>query len=119
MNVLIVKKKYGYFEEFEGSKKANKSLPYDFVILTNSGCTLLKRTDYPTFVGILGTTGPKYGFTSHGNPIYLCKPLDERYPPFYIGSKIKDTLSNKLIRFNFDSWPENSEFPKGTILDCI
>lgn len=119
MNVLVVKKKYGYFEGFDGAKNANKCLPYDTVSFTDDGCRLLQRNEYPILVGILQTTGPKYGFTSHGNPIYLCKPLDERYPPFYIGSKIKDILSNKLICFNFDSWPENSEFPKGTFMNLL
>uniref|UniRef100_A0A6C0D7G7 RNB domain-containing protein n=1 Tax=viral metagenome TaxID=1070528 RepID=A0A6C0D7G7_9ZZZZ len=123
MLVLIVKKKYGSFQlngnDFEGAKNANKCLPYDFVIPTSTGCSLSRRNEHPRLVGILQTTGAKYGFTSHGNPIYLCKPLDERYPPFYIGSKIKDILSNKLITFKFDSWPENSEFPKGTFMDLV
>ena len=119
MNVLVVKKKYGIFEEFNGAKNANKCLPYDFILPTINGCSLSRRNKYPLLVGILGTTGSKYGFTSKGNPIYLCKPLDERYPPFYIGSKIKDILSNKLITFKFDSWPENSEFPKGTFVELL
>lgn len=119
MNVCIVKKKYGSFETFEVAKNANKCLPYDFITSTEKGCNLIKRTEHPLLVGILATTGSKYGFTSHGNPIYLCKPLDERYPSFYIGSKIKDILSNKLITFKFDSWPDNSEFPKGTFVELL
>jgi exoribonuclease R len=119
MNVLIVKKKYGSFERFEGAKNANKCLPYDTVNYTDNACTLSKRTEYPILVGILATTGPKYGFTSHGNPIYLCKPIDERYVSFYVGSKIKDILSNKLILFKFESWPDNSEFPKGNFVDLL
>jgi exosome complex exonuclease DIS3/RRP44 len=119
MNVLVVKKKYGLFETFEGAKNANRCLPYDYVSFTDKGCSLLQRNEYPILVGILGTTGPKYGFTSHGNPIYLCKPLDERYPSFYVGSKIKDIISNKLIIFKFDSWPDNSEFPKGIFVDLL
>jgi exoribonuclease R len=119
MEILTVKKRYGSFERFEGARLANKSLPYDYVIPTINGCTLSKRTTYPLLVGILFTKGPKYGFTSKGNPIYLCKPLDEKYPPFYIGSKIKDILTNKLITFNFESWPDNSEFPKGTFIELL
>lgn len=119
MELLIVKKRYGSFERFEGAKNANKCLPYDYVLPTSNGCTLFKRTAYPLLVGILFTKGPKYGFTSKGNPIYLCKPLDERYPSFYIGSKIKDILTNKLITFNFESWPDNSEFPKGTFIELL
>jgi len=123
MSVLIVKKKYGSFtingNEFEGAKNANKCLPYDIVIPTTSGCRLSRRIEHPLLVGILQTTGAKYGFTGKGNSIYLCKPLDEMYPPFYIGSKIIDIVKNKLITFKFDSWPENSQFPKGNFMDLL
>jgi hypothetical protein len=123
MSILIVKKKYGSFQvngnEFEGAKNANKCLPYDFVIPTSSGCSLSRRNEHPLLVGLLQTTSAKYGFTSKGNPIYLCKPFDEMYPPFYIGSKIIDNVKNKLITFKFDSWPDNSEFPKGNFMDLL
>jgi len=123
MSVLIVKKKYGYFQingnHFEGAKNANKCLPYDIVISTDSGCSLSRRIEHPLLVGILQTTGAKYGFTGKANPIYLCKPLDEIYPPFYIGSKIIDNVKNKLITFKLESWPENSEFPKGNFMDLL
>ena len=121
MNYLVVKKKYGSFlvPEFEGAKNANRCLPYDFISFTDKGCSLSRRTEYPLMVGILETTKSKYGFTGKGNSIYLCKPLDEQYPPFYIGSKIKDIIHNKLIIFQFDSWPENSEFPKGTFIELL
>ena len=102
MSILIVKKKYGSFQvngnEFEGAKNANKCLPYDFVIPTSSGCSLSRRNEHPLLVGLLQTTSAKYGFTSKGNPIYLCKPFDEMYPPFYIGSKIIDNVKNKNCR---------------------
>jgi len=119
MELLLIKKQYGSFLQFEGAKNANKCLPYDYIILTDTGCNLSVRADYPLLVGILETTKSKYGFTSHGNPIYLCKPLDIQYPPFYIGSKIKDLLYNKLITFKFDDWPDKSEFPRGTFIELL
>jgi exoribonuclease R len=119
MEQLIVKKRYGSFLGFEGAKNADRALPYDFIIPTNSGCSLSRRNEYPALVGILQTTGSKYGFTGKGNSIYLCNPLDDKYPAFYIGSKIVDRVKNKLITFKFDSWPENSEFPKGAFVDLL
>ena len=116
---LIVHKKYGSFDKFEGAKSANKCLLFDKVIYTDTSCSLLERADYPLFVGVLQTTGPKYGYTSRQHPIYLCKPLDSKYPPFYIGSKIKDNLHNKLITFKFDKWEEKKEFPSGTFLALL
>jgi hypothetical protein len=117
MDVLIVKKRYGMFEGFEGAKLANKCLPYDSVSFNTTGCTLVKRHTHPILVGILETTGPKYGLTSHKHPIYLCKPLDTSYPPFYIGSKIIDPVYNKLITFQIENW--DKEFPKGNFIDLL
>ena len=121
MEQLLVKKRYGSFElinkSIEGAKLANKCLLFDKVISTNEGCSLVERANYPNLIGILYTTGPKYGYTGRQHPIYLCKPLDPMYPPFYVGSKIIDNLRNKLIIFQFDSWPENSEFPRGRFID--
>lgn len=115
--MLIVKKKYGSFETFEGGANANKCLPYDEVSYTHSGCTLVKRTNHPTLVGVLQTTGTRYGFTKTHNSIYLCNPLDERYPPFCVGSKIVDRLRNKLITFSFDHWTD--ALPRGIFLSLL
>jgi len=119
MTQLIVKKNYGSFATFEGAKHADRALPYDYVVFTEVGCKLVRRITHPLLVGILQTTGSKYGFTGKGNSIYLCKPLDEIYPPFYVGSKIIDRVKNKLITFKFDSWDSNSEFPRGTFVDLL
>jgi len=102
---------------FEGAKNANKCFLLDKVHLTETGCVLHERFAHPTLVGILETTGPKYGFTSRQHPIYLCKPIDIRYPPFYVGSKIVDRISNKLITFQFDKWEK--EFPQGNFLELL
>ena len=98
MEQLVVKKRYGSFANFEGAKSADRALPYDFIVSTDKGCSLSRRNEHPTLVGILQTSGARYGFTSHGNAIYLCTPLDEKYPAFYVGSKIVDRVKNKLLK---------------------
>jgi len=119
MEQLIVKKRYGSFTKFEGAKSANRALPYDFIVSTDKGCSLSRRNEHPTLVGVLQTSGSRYGFTSHGNSIYLCTPLDEKYPAFYVGSKIVDRVKNKLITFKFDRWEATREFPTGTFVDLL
>jgi exoribonuclease R len=116
---LIVVKKYGSFQTFEGAKSANRCLLFDKVELSDSSCALVKRAEHPNLVGILQTTGPKYGYTNRQQPIYLCKPLDSLYPSFYISSKLYDNLKNKLIVFNFFEWESNKEFPRGVLVDLI
>lgn len=121
MELLLINKRYGSFKikdkEFEGAKNANKALLFDKVVLTDNGCILHERNEHPILVGVLKTTGAKYGFTSHNNPIYLCNPLDPMYPPFYVASKIVDRLKNKLILFQFQKWEK--EFPQGTFIQLI
>ena len=113
--MLLVKKKYGSFVGFEGG--ANKCLPYDTVNITNNACRLIERAKHPVLVGVLETTGTRYGFTKTHNSIYLCKPLDETYPPFCVGSKIVDRLHNKLITFSFEHWNDN--LPRGIFLSLL
>ena len=86
MNVLVVKKKYGSFETFDGSKKANKCLPYDYIAHTENGCNLVKRTEYPLLVGILNTTGSKYGL-HHMEMLYT-----------YVSHWMKDILLSILVQ---------------------
>lgn len=123
MSSLVVEKKYGYFQindiKFEGAKNANKCLLFDKVEYKDSKCILVERADHPILIGVLQTMGPKYGYTSRKQPIYLCKPFDSLYPPFYVSSKLYDTLKNKLISFKFYQWEEKKEFPQGTIVDFI
>jgi len=118
---LNIPKFYGSFQvgerRFEGAKNANKCFLLDKVHLTETGCVLHERSIHSTLVGILETTGPKYGFTSRQHPIYLCKPIDNRYPPFYVGSKIIDRISNKLITFQFEKWEK--EFPQGNFVELL
>jgi exoribonuclease R len=57
----------------------------------------------------------KYGLTSRGVPLYLFTPYNESYPCFIVGSSERDTSKNRLVLVQFDSWPENSKFPRANL----
>jgi len=48
-------------------------------------------------IGVLELTSKyRYGFTSHGTPIYLFKPYDTTYPEYIVGSNTRDVSKNQI-----------------------
>lgn len=100
--------------EFQGATQAGKALPGDFVEPTGDGCRLLKRTEHPPLVGIVQfDSKTKYGFTSRNIPIYLFIPCNQSYPPFLVGSSLKER-TNQIGIASFESW-EGTTFPRGSL----
>jgi exoribonuclease R len=105
-------------KSFSGAKQADKALPNDQVLETETGCKLLKRVEHPTLVGLLELNSKtRYGFTSRNAPIYLFLPFNEAYPPFVVGCSHKDTSVNRLALVKFDSWTET--FPRGNLIRLL
>jgi exoribonuclease R len=100
--------------QFEGATLAGKALPGDLVEQTETGCRLLKRTDHPALVGIVQSNSKtKYGFTSRNIPIYLFIPYNESYPPFLVGSSLRER-TNQIGIATFEQW-EGTTFPRGSL----
>ncbi len=48
-------------------------------------------------IGVLELTSKyRYGFTSHGTPIYLFKPYDTTLPEYIVGSNTRDLAKNQI-----------------------
>jgi exoribonuclease R len=106
--------------EFNGAKLANKCLPGDHVIWDGSKCILELRDEYPLIVGTIELTNKsKYGMTSRGIPIYLFTPHSKRYPNFIVGCSEKDTTKNRIGLIKFDTWADNSTFPRGQLQQTL
>lgn len=100
--------------EFEGAGKAGKALPGDFIEPTGDGCRLIKRTEHPPLVGIIQfDSKTKYGFTSRNIPIYLFIPYNQSYPPFLVGSSLRER-TNQIGVASFETW-EGTTFPRGSL----
>ena len=64
----------------------------------------------------------KYQFKPNkkGIPTYIFKPLDYRFPKFYVNSTQKTKYdSNIFITIEYVNWEEKSIFPKGNLLKII
>ena len=105
--------------EFVGSKTANRCLPGDHVMWTNSKCELELRDQHPLIVGTLELTSKStYGMTKRGSLMYLCIPYDKRYPPFIVGSSEKDRSQNRIVLISLESW-DSTTFPRGSIQQTL
>lgn len=70
-------------------------------------------------VGILYlNSNIKYGFTKKNIPIYLFKPIDKKYPTFYVPSKNK-LNKNVYAIISFSKWENDSKYPIGMCQEII
>ena len=106
--------------EFEGASLARKTLPGDSVSWKEGGAELVARGEKQLLVGVLCLTSKyMYGMTGHGVPMYLCEPMNKGFPSFRVACKEKDRSSNLLISFQFDSWDEDAELPRGGLVETL
>lgn len=107
--------------EFEGAAAADHALPGDSVEICDGGVVKrLMRSEKKTLVGILQLTSKyMYGLTNRGIPLYLCEPLNRGFPAFRVACKERDRSKNLLITFQFDSWDDDAELPRGGLVRIL
>ena len=104
---------------FEGAATAGKGLPGDKVYYTDKVLRLSRRADHSRIVGVLELNSKtRYGITSRGAPVFLFKPMDEAYPPFYVSSTHKDLSRPVLAVIEFLDWKETT-CPRGTLYQIL
>ena len=116
---ILRTKNYQQFQvglvKFEGAAKARPALPGDSVCMEGDKVRIIERAEHKNLVGILEVAAAaRYGFTARGAPIYLFKPFNEAYPPFYVGSTITDTAKNVLVVVDLECWEASQNCPKGS-----
>jgi len=129
--IMLATKDYRHFQvlsptgrilsEFEGAGAADHSLPGDSVEICDGGVVKrLMRAEKKTLVGILQLTSKyMYGLTNRGIPLYLCEPLNRGFPAFRVACKERDRSKNLLITFQFDSWDDDAELPRGGLVRIL
>ncbi len=100
----------------------NRAIYGDIVLVEKSSKKVVRierKGERKKLVGIIyldSTT--KYGTSSSGNLLYMCKPLDRNYPSFYVASSKRERYK-MYVRFEFMSWIENQRLPLGNVIDYI
>ena len=108
---------------FEGAADAEKALPGDnitvLVFNTEKVIRINERADHSRIVGVLELNSKtRYGITSRGAPVFLFKPVDEAYPPFYVSSTHKDLSRPVLAVIDFLDWKDTT-CPRGTLFQIL
>ena len=104
---------------FEGAAAAGKGLPGDKVYYTDKILRVHQRTNHSRIVGVLELNSKtRYGITSRGAPVFLFKPMDEAYPPFYVSSTHKDLSRPVLAVIEFLDWNDTT-CPRGTLYQIL
>lgn len=99
--------------------KNNRAIYGDEVYIFENEVVGIKKRNKEKIVGILymdSTT--KYGSNSKGHPLYLCKPVNTKYEPFYVASSKKE-LVKWYVNIEFGSWEMTQRLPIGNVVDYI
>ena len=107
--------------EWSGAAKANHALPEDKVQLSTEGLVeIIEAAPRKPLVGILQLTSKyMYGMTGRGVPIYLCETMNKGYPSFRVACKERDRSKNLLVSFQYESWDQGAELPRGGLLTIL
>ncbi len=107
-------------QTFEDYRQANHCLPGDLVNWIENKCELVRRAKHRFIPGVLELNSKYvYGHTSRGGKIYLFHPLDRKYPPFRVGSSIRETSRNQLALVDFMDWEEFETMPRGNLIRTL
>ena len=102
---------------FEGAAFAKPALPGDTVEVTKGLITAVtKRAKHPNLVGTLELASKfRFGMTSRNVPIFRFTPMNESYPPFFVGCSQKDVSRNMLALIEFVDWTTGT-CPRGNLV---
>jgi exoribonuclease R len=109
--------------EIEEKNLLNKSLDGDTVfIIDNKIDKIIKRKEFK-IVGILNITSRvKFGVNKRGNPVFMFKSLNKKYPKFLVSSTItkkNKNLKDHYVVISFHKWEDNKQYPTGKIEHII
>jgi exoribonuclease R len=101
---------------FTGAGSAGHCMPFDVVAYNGDVCALVRPRYSPLRLAgtLMLTSKIRYGQTSRGVPLYLFQPEQSAYPPFIVGSSLKDIALNQRVLIEYDHW--TGAFPQGHIV---
>ena len=104
---------------FTGARIANKCMPFDTVSYNGDKCGVVRACYTPLHLAgtLLLSSKTRYGLTSRGVPLYLFQAEDPSYPPFIVGSSMKDTSVNIRVVIRYESWQD--QLPRAVIVDNL
>jgi len=96
----------------------NRGITNDIVYINNNDVIGIKERGNRYFVGILYINSKtKYGMINGKNK-YLFKPLNKKYPSFFVASKYKND-ENQFVKIEFKEWNKSERMPSGSPMEYI
>ena len=97
----------------------NRAIHNDIVYIENNEVVGIKERNQSKIVGVLCLNkNTKFGTNAKGNPYYLFKPLNPKYPNFYVASKSKNKRKIYVV-IQFLRWEINNKNPIGMLIEEI
>ena len=107
--------KYKYTSSFIN----NRAIHNDIVYIENNEVVGIKERNQSKIVGVLCLNkNTKFGTNAKGNPYYLFKPLNPKYPNFYVASKSKNKRKIYVV-IQFLRWEVDNKNPIGMLIEEI
>ena len=97
----------------------NRAITNDVVYINKNNEVIgIKKRVNKYFIGILYIESKtKYGATNGKNK-YLFKPLNKKFPDFFVVSKHKNE-KNMYVKIEFKDWDKKDKLPNGTVLEYL
>jgi exoribonuclease R len=97
----------------------NRAIHNDIVYIDNGEVVGIKERNNSKIVGVLCLNkNTKFGTNAKGNPYYLFKPLNPKYPTFYVASKARHKCKIYTV-IQFLRWDIDTRQPIGMLVDEI
>ena len=97
----------------------NRGIHNDIVYVKDNKVIGIKERNRSKIVGVLFLNkNTKFGVNGKGYPYYLFKPLNNKYPNFYVASKSREKRKIYVV-IEFLRWNESDKQPYGMITDII
>ena len=97
----------------------NRAITHDIVYINENNEVIgIKSRTNKYFIGILYIESKtKYGIVNGKNK-YLFKPLNKKFPDFFVTSKHKNE-KNMYVKIELKDWDKKDKLPNGTILEYL
>ena len=97
----------------------NRAIHNDIVYIENNEVVGIKERNQSKIVGVLCLNkNTKFGTNAKGNPYYLFKPLNPKYPNFYVASKSRNKRKMYAV-IQFLRWEVDNKNPIGMLIEEI
>jgi len=96
----------------------NRAIDGDNVIIENNKVIQIKKRNNKIIIGVIDLIS-KYKIKLNNKIYHIFKPLNKKYPNFYVSLTTKKFSGIIYVIIKFKDWNKNSKLPYGEFIDII